>query len=356
MVWHGSARLVLIVTLCVVMTGLAIVVIVETRGTRNEQGDVVSLDVDPTSPDAEDAEAALRAAQAYLDTGDVPKAEAILSLLVVRAPRSVQARELLGRTLVRKASELTRQGAVAAAAAANADAYAQYRMASDLDRDSPGLQHAAGVVAATAGLDEAALRHFRTAADLDRSSAQYPLYAAQILIRQGAHDAAADALDRAVRLDPDEPLAHASLCHLAIALEQLDAALAHVQEARAIAPGDLRFRVLEAKVHRRRGQPQRALELLAALSRPERLNEAVSDESARSHAALGDHAAAAAVWIERFNEGPKDIATWRSAVRAGEALRLAGQTTAAREWLDRARLLAGDVPEVTALEAALDGQ
>jgi tetratricopeptide (TPR) repeat protein len=303
--------------------------------------------------DAAAVEAALAAAEDYLDTNDVPRAEAILARLVERAPRDWRAREMMGRTLGAKAAAATVAGRADDAATAWREASEQYARAVEGRPDSAGLRQSAGVVAMMAGEQDVALAHFEAAAAIDPSNPQHPLYAAQIRIARGDLDGALVALERVLVLDPDEAVAHASLAMVALESGDAEAARARIAEARTIAPGDLRFRVQEAIVLRRTGDAERALVLLASLSTRDRAERAVAEELAASFETLGRAADAAEVWEHVLRVHPDAPDAWRAAVNAGEAHVRAGNRAAARRQLDHARLLAGDVPEVVALDAAL---
>jgi len=301
--------------------------------------------LDPTA-----VEAALQAADAYMSARELPKAKAIATRLVDRAPDDPRAHELLGTVLAREANEDDAAGRADRAVAARREAYERYRTATRLAPGVAGLEHGAGLMAMAAGQVAAAGEHFDRAAELDPANPQYPLFAAQVLIQRGRLDEAEAALDRTLLLDPDEPSAHASRAVIALERGRLDEALAHVLVARRIAPRDARFRAQEARVHRRRGEPRRALELLAALSPVERADDAVAFELAGSYGDLGNHAAAAEAWAHRFAHGPRDARRYLAAVRAGEARLRAGDREAAARWLSSARALAPAAPEVAALE------
>ena len=295
-------------------------------------------------------EAALGAAEQYLSSSDVPRAEAILRRLIEQAPAESRARELYGRVLSLKTMQARQHGRPAIGDRLAAEAYAQYRQAVDLAPGSPGLHQSAGEVASVAGLDEAALGHFEAAARLDPASAKHPLYAAQVLIRQGRLDEAEAALARVLALDPDEPFGFASQGVIALERGDCDRALACIAEARRIEPGQLGFRVQDAKIRRRCGEPVGALELLATLDDRQRAEEAVVHELAASYVALGEHRKAAEAWLHRYRSRPS---SWEAAVRAAEAFLEAGDRAEARRWLQRAKAAAGSTPDVRAVEEAL---
>ncbi|MCP3903862.1 MAG: tetratricopeptide repeat protein [Planctomycetes bacterium] len=301
-------------------------------------------------PDATAVDTALDAAQQYLDSDDLPKAEAVLAVLLEKAPRDARAHELLGQILVRRGVMARAAGDAEAAAAANAEAYEHYTLALEVDPESAGLHQSAGVVAQAAGLPEEALAHYRRAAEIDPRQAQYPLYAAQVLIEDRRYDEAIETLEVVIVLDPDEPLAHASMAIVALEQDRHDDALGHIAEARRIVPSDLRFRAQEARIHRRRGAPERGVELLQALDGRARTTEIVATELAACYAALDQHGQAAIVWEQRFRAMRGNPAAYREAVRAGRAYLRDGAIEPARGLLSEAKVLAWNAPEVKQFE------
>lgn len=310
--------------------------------------------VRPENMTAEKIESALAAAEEYLRADDVAKAQAILLRLIERAPREVRARELYGQTLTLAAMQAERRkDSASAARALRRQAYDQYKAALELDPKSAGLHQSAGLMAMGAGEDQAALSHFQDAAELEPDNPQYPLFAAQLLIKRKDLDAARLALRRVLTLDPDEAVAHASLAMIALELNEFDEAFEHIAEARRIQPDDLGFRAQQARIHRRTGNPHRALELLVGLSDQERAQEVAAYEIAASYEVLGEHVLSAQAWRHCFRINPTGAKAWLAAVRAGEALLKAGQREQASAWLQQAQLAAPDAPEVKALEQAL---
>lgn len=305
--------------------------------------------------DRDAIEAALAAADEYLTSQNLIEAEMILEELIERAPREVAARELMGQVLIIKASVAQQRGDDEAAASARREAYEHYRAAVAVEAASAGLHQSAGVIAMAAGEIDAALGHFNEAARLDGANPQHPLYAAQILIQQKRFDEARRSLRRVIELDADEPLAHASLAMIALGEGDFEEALGRIDRARRLAPADLRFRVQEAKIHRRSGDGQRALELLTALPAAEQADAGVTFEIAAAWGDLGEHEKAAEAWAHRYRERPTDRLAYLAAVEAGEAYLRAGRRAAAELWLEQARVAGGDAPEIRALERTLAG-
>lgn len=292
--------------------------------------------------------ASLAAAEEYFQTRDLAKAEAILLRLLERAPSEPHALELHGQLLMAKAADARERGDHAAAGRHFGEAYARYAALVVLQPNSAGLQQSAGEVAQVAGRSDEALAHYENARRLDPSDSKPHFFAAQIFIERGDHEQAIDALERVLAVDPDEPLVHASLANIAAQQQRFEDALLHIAEARDIRPGEISFRVIEASIHRRRGEPELALEQLAALSPAQRGRWFVSEELAATYEALHDPAGVADVWTTFYRQHTRDPRAYLAAVRAGSAMLRLGQREEARLWLEEARLLAPDAEETIA--------
>lgn len=301
-------------------------------------------------------EKSLAAAQSYLDSREIDKAQAILLTLIDRAPKEVQAREMLGQSYVFAAMNALNRGEESIAADLRTKAYEQYRIATELSPDVAGLQHSAGLMAMQSGKPRSALTHFQAAEKLDRHNPQYPLYAAQLLIQTQRFEEADAALQRVLALDPDEPLAQASLAMIALEQSDFEEAIKRIAEARRIKPDDLALRVQEAKIRRRMGDPQRGLELLIGLSAADRAQEMVAFEIAASFSHLNRPMDAAKAWQHVYQADQAGPNAWLAAVRIGEFLLIAGEREQAALWLHQAQLAAPGAPEVNALAEALRAQ
>lgn len=300
-------------------------------------------------------DAALEAAEKYIARNERDAARLILQELIVKAPGESHAHELLGQVLYIDALIARARGDEAAAAALSIASYDRYRAAVDgaAGRSAElraGLHQSAGEIASAAGLRERALEHFEAAAKLSPLNAKHPLHAAQMDLLLGRVDAARSALERALLLDPDDPYAHASMALVALAGGDRAAAIASIEEARRIDPGDMGLRVQEARVRRLCDQPAAGLQLLSGLDARTRAEEGVTEELAACSRRLGDPAGAAEAWEHRYREHPEQ---WRAALRAAEAHLEAGQRDRAWALVREAAAAAPSAPEVIALQKAL---
>ncbi len=302
--------------------------------------------------------ASLSSAEQYLSAGDTASAEAILVKLIEKTPGDYRPHELYGRVLYLRAAVSGSPGA----AEHLGRAHDHYRIAVEsataaavASSELAGLNQSAGEIASVAGRRGEALAHFREAGRLDPTNPKHPLYAAQMLVQLDRRGEARTALQRVLVLDPDEPFAHASLASIALAEADQDAAIRHIEAARAIDGDSLAIRLQEASIRRRCDQPRRGLELLVGLDDGTRAEEAVTAEIAECYLRLGEPAKAAEAWEHRFLTHPHHPAAWRAAVRAAHARLAGGDTEAARWWSRQAQLVAPpDEPEVAALKQAID--
>lgn len=300
-------------------------------------------------------DAALVAAEEYLGRNECTPARLILETLLARAPGESRAHELLGQVLYVEATLARARGEESAAALLAVQAYERYRAAVECAAGGTpglraGLHQSAGEIASAAGLPERALEHFQEASTLQPLEARHPLHAAQMLMILGRVEPARTALERALRLDPDEPYAHASMALVQLAAGDRAAALAAIEEARRIDPMDLALRVQEARVRRLCDQPEAGLRLLSGLDAAARAEEGVAGELAACARNLGDPAGAASAWEHRYRHHPGQ---WRAAVRAAEANLEAGERERAWALLREAAARAPEAPEVRELEHRL---
>jgi len=296
-------------------------------------------------------DASLAAAERYFDNGENEKAETIVLALLKREPDQPRAHELMASILIARADGFTQRGDSEAAADAFAGAYEHYAALLAKTAPSAGLEQSAGRVALAADLTELALTHFRKAAELDPADPSNPLLEANLLLQLDRISEARAAIDRAVKLDPEEPYALATLAMVLAKQGHATEALERIAEARELAgPADkLGIRVVEARLHRQNGDPDRALTLLLPLSERERGEQAVASEIAASSIALGQFRQAIDAWAHRY----RFTEDWRAALAAAEHALSAEQIDEAWRWFRRAELIAPSAHEVRDFYARL---
>ncbi len=301
-------------------------------------------------------EASLDAAEQYFASADLPRARAILLRLMDRAPNEPRARELFARTLLAEAAGEREQGRQRLSGQLMQEAYEHYRHATKLRPSDAGLHQSAGEVAQAAGLFGPALKHFERAGEINPGETKHAFFAAQVLLLQGEPERAETRLNRVLELDPDEPLVYASLANLEVERGEYEAALNRIREARRIDPRELSFRVIEAGIHRRSGDPRTAAELLMPLPAAERSRPMVADELGRSLEEIDEVEAAGEVWTLVFSANEHHEESWRWAVHAGRARLSEGRRERARQWLREAQRRRPDHERVRAFEAEFGGE
>ncbi len=146
------------------------------------------------------------------------------------------------------------------------EAYKQYNQAIGLTKDSAELHFATGTVASVAGLFERAEQHYKMAQILDRANPKYPLYLGQIERKLGRVDAARASLIRAAALEPELAIAWGALADMDFADNKLSMAQHYLDKALELEPASPAWRLLQARILRRLGQPEQAAIILEAMT------------------------------------------------------------------------------------------
>ena len=245
-------------------------------------------------------DASLDAAERYFAGGHVAEAEAIATRMIQAAPEQFGPHDLLGRIAVGQALRLQAAGRDAEATSMFAVAYGHYRDATRLAPDIPGLQQTAGEIAVLAANPAAAMTHYQAAAELAPEDPRPPLYMAQVFMDSGDMQQARQWIERALVIEPRQPHALATLAMIEADAEQWPAAFDAIANARAAQPDELGIRVIEARLHRRHGDAERALELLLALDKASRVDVVVCTELASSWMEVGRPEQAVDAWARCF--------------------------------------------------------
>ncbi len=173
----------------------------------------------------------------------------------------------------------------------------------------PKLHFEAGTVANEAGLVERAEEHYTMAQSGDPTEPKYPLYLAMEQIKLGKDSAALASLIRATKLNPDLAIGWGTLSELALKEGQLGLAMQHVDKARRLEPQTARWRVIEARILKRRAEPgdvEKALQLLLSLEASERANPEVMKATGECFGLLQRPADAAFMYAEASKLRPDD--------------------------------------------------
>ena len=301
------------------------------------------------SPEA--IRAALAAAEEYLASQNLAKAETIALELIEKAPVDWRGHEVHARILMMRSIVAEKSGDSAAAAAWLEKADEAYSNAVRLSPPEAGLLHSAALVARKAGRTDTAILMLAEAGRLDPRNPQYPLHEAQLLISQQRFDDAELRIKRVLELQPLESFAIATLAGIALERGENERAVELIRAAREIDPQNLALRVNESRIFRRIGRPREALELLVPLAETDRAKEGIASEIAAGYAAMGEHAQAIAAWEHCFRASAK---SWRAALGIARANLAAGDLMSARAWQQTAQSLAPNEPDVIALREEIE--
>lgn len=215
----------------------------------------------------------------------------------------------------------------------------------------------AGLVAARLDRVEEAIAHLEEACRLDPADVQAPLYLANLYRKTHENTQAQEQLLRVIKLDESQHLAWGGLAQIAFVENKLDLAEQHVARARGLEPQFATWQILQAKILRRRGRPEAAITMLAALGEG-RYQQEVVDEIAQCWALLGSPRKAAQEHVDFLNRRADALP---SAIAASRFFLMAGERSEAESWMRYALRLDPDSPEAQALEkqfaqAPEDGQ
>jgi TolB-like protein/DNA-binding winged helix-turn-helix (wHTH) protein len=177
---------------------------------------------------------------------------------------------------------------------------------------------------------EAAGAAFRAMESRNSASADAAAGLAQITRELGQMDRSNDYARRVLALDPLNPYRHSVICQDYAMSRELDLALQTCDRALAMLPGDAGILALEANIYQARGMLEKSRDLLRSVT------PATGDWRTlrvMSRQMLLDREPRAAVaLLEKYLQDADALGTRRGMVRRwlGDALRLAGDTAAAR--------------------------
>lgn len=268
----------------------------------------------------------LDAAASYVNADRLGEAEKILEELVKVAPKNPAVlRQLYELRLFQRRYE---------------DAYATIRALLEIDSDDPEQYFNAGTIAFKIGKLTQAAAHYQQAATMDVTNPKYPLYLAQTQVKLHEYSEAKINLLKVINLNGSVHEAFGTLAEIALIENRLDIAEQDIERARTVAPNFLKWRIVEAKIIRRKGKPEEALERLNAITDPKiRLLSEVVDEKAACWAMLGEPEKAAREYVDQVNAFPD---AWMAAVHASEYYMIAGNEPKGKVWYLYAK---GKAPE-----------
>lgn len=247
----------------------------------------------PPPPPPEQSQGALDRARQLLRQNQAAQAESVLRAAIEKDAANAELHALLAETL------LSLQRPVEAA-----DAYEQALFAG---MENAEIRFAAGSASSLAGRLDRAEEHYARAEQLAPDNPKHPLYLAQILRKLGRNEEAKAKLLRAATIDPTLAIAWGTLGAIGLEENNLSVAMGHVRRAREIEPGNATWRILEAKILRRQGQPEEALRLLMAMPDSDRLGDAtILEEIGLNFGLLKRPADAAQVFAAAADRQPRN--------------------------------------------------
>ncbi|MCH2137065.1 MAG: tetratricopeptide repeat protein [Phycisphaerales bacterium] len=283
----------------------------------------------------------LRTAQRYIDAGQFDEAQAILVTAQTAWPEDPLVHEQLARVAFGRGLTLRAQGQLDLGDQRLAQALEHWRRACDLSPDNAAMRVSAADVAAMIGQTSTARALYGRALELDPRAARAALCLAQI--EMTAHPDRAEALlQQALEHGGEIPEAHASLSMLHMRRGDetaARAAMATALEAGGDMPG---IRVMQARLERLSGAPDRGVELLVALGPQSLADVGTTWELAACWEALDHWDRAAQTWELCFGANAHRSDAGTLALNAARAWEAAGDGTKAQSWFRQARLLGVD--------------
>jgi len=204
----------------------------------------------------------------------------------------------------------------------------------------------AGIMANMIGRLDQSIEHLETACRIDQTNPKFSLNLAQLYLKNHQTDQAKAKLVQTTVLDDSLAVAWGTLAQIALDENKLDMALQHIDTTRTLEPNRLLWRVTEAKIHRRRNNPDEALLLLNAVRDQDRYDQSVADEIATCWALKGEPKQAAQEHIDHLNHDPN---AWQSALAAAQYFHIAGDLDSARLWATHAQRLEPENEEINTL-------
>ena len=269
--------------------------------------------------------AVLKAARTYVGGQELGKAQAVLRQALENRPDDAMLREMLGDVLLQDEDE--------------AGAMAQYAAVADRDGATAESLFKAGSLATGMGDHSRAVGYLTRAETADAGDVEIPILLASAQIELGQIDQAKATLARAAVLDEGRGMVWGMLGEIAVRENKLEMASQHMAKARALEPGSIPWRVLEARVLRRLGKPDRAVMLLDGLRGDERFEPTVVSEMASALGMLDRGDDALSIYLVAIRERPSDAELRYQAAIWADRL---GETARASELAQSAAMMGDD--------------
>lgn len=294
-------------------------------------------------------EAGLASAAEYQRTGKFAEAAAILTKLSEQAPTDRAVRLALAQALLgqKRFEDALKQFDSAIALSSSTASSAASTAPRKNDPVLAQLHFEAGTCANAAGLADKAREYYQTAQALDPSEPRYPVYLAMVQIRTGDDAAAMASLVRAIKLNPDLAEAWGTMAELELKANRLSLASQHLDKARTLQPDVSRWRIVQARILNRQGEPEQAATILQSLPVGERGGKDIMALLAESFGMMKKPADAARMYEQAFAATPADpelaylAATWYQRASDDAKARGLAQTASMLGHAGAKELLAG---------------
>ncbi len=279
------------------VTGIVLVFVLLAGGTvawRVFGGRGGGTPVDPAlaGVDLDSVAAVSKAARTYIGNQELGRAEAVLRRALEDGPDDALLRELLGDVLLQREDEVA--------------AMAQYAAIADRTDASAEALFKAGSLAEGMGDHERAIGYLARASTADPGNSETAVLLANAQLELGRLDEAKATLARAAVLDEGRATVWGMLAEIAVRENSLEIGAQHIAKGRRIEPSSIPWRVLEARIMRRRGEPEKAVLLLDGVRGDERFEASVVAEMAAALGMLGRGDDALAIYRVAVRERPAD--------------------------------------------------
>jgi len=271
---------------------------------------------------AEAVEVILDAARVYHQQNNLGKAEIVLSAGVREHPQDQQKRIAYAEMLM-MSNQLD-------------SAFYEYTEALRIGPRDADLEFVAGIIADK--LDEVALAeaHFTAARNADPTQPSYGMFLAQVQLKQHKYDDAIVSLIQVRPLDPDNAMIYGTLAEIYTKKNDVGIALDQIEIARQLEPQRAAWKIIEARLLKRSGEPERALLLFDSLADNQRNATPIMRNRAECYGMISRPDLAAGMYQAASDAQPDDPdLAYEAAVWSDKA----GQIARAISYGERARKL-----------------
>jgi len=216
------------------------------------------------------------------------------------------------------------------------DAYDQSLAAIEIGQVPAPVEFAAGTLASMTDRPALAAAHYANAMRLDPSNPDYPMYLAAVQLKLNQTQDAKASLAIATRLAPDRAQVFGMLAQIALSENKLGIAGQQIARARQLQPAEPTWVLLEARIRKREGDTERALDLLHALPQQEMDMPATLALMAECYGFLGRPGDAASRYLDAAERQPTNADL---AFEAAQWLERTGERAEALRWARRAEEL-----------------